>query len=359
MNIKGVRMLFKGMAKKAGLPPGTMTQVSEDPAIPTSISIVEYDQDHFEQMESADESLVMKEKASPRVTWFKVKGLGHMEAISRLGEIFNLHPLVMEDVANTYQRPKVEEYDDYVFMVMHAMRFDRENSRLESEQVSLVLGNHWVISFQEGRHELFSSVLERIQRGRGRIRKLGVDYLTYVLMDAMVDQYFVALEAMGEEVEALEEELLQKPSETTMHHLHRLKRQCLAFRKVVWPLREVVSWLSRDETGLVRSEVQPFLRDLYDHTIQVIDQVETLRDLLSGLMDLYLSAVSNRMNEVMKVLTIMATMFIPLTFLAGLYGMNFKAMPELEWKWGYPLVLVVMLVSVVGMLYFFRRKKWI
>lgn len=359
MLFKSAQMLFKGMAKKAGLPPGTVTQVSEESAIPTSISIIDYDQDHFEQMESADESLVIQEKTSPRVTWFKVKGLGRVEAISRMGEIFSLHPLVMEDVMNTYQRPKVEEYEDYVFLVLHAMHFERENSDLDNEQVSLVLGKDWLISFQEGRHELFRSVLERIERGRGRIRKLGVDYLAYVLMDAVVDQYFVALEGMGEEVERLEEELLDKPNQNTMHRLHQLKRQCLAFRKAVWPLREVVSWLSRDESGLVRSEVRPFLRDLYDHTIQVIDQVETLRDLLSGLMDLYLSSVSNRMNEVMKVLTIIATMFIPLTFLAGLYGMNFKVMPELEWKWGYPLVLIVMLVSVVGMLYYFRRKKWI
>ena len=352
-------MLFKGMAKKAGLPPGTMMAVSAEPAKPTSISIIDYDQDHYEQMENADESVVLQEKDSPRVTWFKVDGLGQLEAISRLGETFHLHPLVLEDVVNTVQRPKVEEFDDYLFLVLRAIKYDRDSHNLQSEQVSLALSQNWLISFQEGRQELFGAVTDRLQQGRGRIRKLGVDYLAYVLMDAVVDHYFVALEAMGEEVETLEEDLLEKPSEAIMHRLHQLKRQSLSFRKAVWPLREVVSWLSREETSLVRSDIQPFLRDLHDHTIQVIDQVETLRDLLSGLLDLYLSAVSNRMNEVMKVLTIIATIFIPLTFLTGLYGMNFKDMPELDWKWGYPLILAVMLASVVGMLYFFRRKKWI
>jgi magnesium transporter len=262
-------------------------------------------------------------------------------------------------VVNTYQRPKVEEFDDYIFVVLRAIRYNRDNASLQSEQVSLVLSENWLVSFQEGNHKLFEAVTDRIQKGRGRIRKLGVDYLAYVLMDAVVDQYFVALESIGEELEELEVELLENPNETTMHRLHHLKRQSLAFRKAVWPLREVVAWLSREETRLVRSDVHPFLRDLYDHTIQVIDQVETLRDLLSGLLDIYLSSVSNRMNQVMKVLTIIATIFIPLTFLAGLYGMNFKFMPELEWKWGYPVVLAIMLVSVAGMLYYFHRKKWL
>ncbi len=352
-------MIFRGLAKSAGLPPGTMMAVGDEPAGPTRISIIDYDQDHLKQVDSADESTVIQENASPRVTWFKVEGLGQIEAISRLGEIFSLHPLVLEDIVNTTQRPKIEEYEDYVFMVLQAVRFDRENASLASQQVSLVLGKDWLLSFQEGKRELFGGVLERIQRGRGRIRKLGVDYLAYVLMDAVVDQYFVALEAIGEEVELLEEELLENPSEKTMHRLHKLKRQSLGFRKAVWPLREVVAWLTRDEIGLVHSDIQPFLRDLYDHTIQVIDQVETLRDLLSGLLDIYLTAVSNRMNEVMKVLTIIATIFIPLTFLAGLYGMNFKFMPELEWKWGYPVVLAIMIVSVAGMLFYFRRKKWL
>jgi magnesium transporter len=359
MLFKGAPFLFKGMAKKAGLPPGTLVAVSEKPARPTNIAIIDYDQDHLEQVESADESLVIKEKASPRMTWFKVEGFSQLEAISRLGEIFSLHPLVLEDIVNTNQRPKVEEYDDYLFLVMQAIRFNKENSSVESEQVSLVLGREWLVSFQEGGQDLFGGVLERLERGRGRIRKLGVDYLAYVLMDAVVDHYFVALEEIGETVEKLEEELLGNPTEATMHHLHHLKRQSLLFRKAIWPLREVASWLSREDVSLVHSDIHPFLRDLYDHSIQVIDQVETLRDLLSGLLDIYLSSVSNRMNEVMKVLTIIATIFIPLTFLAGLYGMNFKFMPELEWKWGYPLVLLIMLVSLVGMLYYFRRKKWI
>jgi magnesium transporter len=352
-------MLFKGMAQKAGLPPGTMVTVSDEPVQPTRISIIDYDQDHFEQMESVDESLVIQEKASPRVTWFKVEGLGQLEAISRLGEIFHLHPLVLEDIVNTTQRPKVEEYDDYIFMVLQAARFDRGSARLETQQVSLVLSDQWLLSFEEGGRDLFGGVLERIQRGRGRIRKLGVDYLAYVLMDAVVDHYFVALESIGEEVELLEEELLQNPGKRTMHRLHQLKHQNLAFRKAVWPLREVVAWLTREEMSLVHTDIHPYLRDLYDHTIQAIDQVETLRDLLSGLLDIYLTAVSNRMNEVMKVLTIIATIFIPLTFLTGLYGMNFKNMPELDWKWGYPLVLLVMVLSVVGMLIYFRRKKWL
>lgn len=352
-------MLLKSMAQKAGMSPGSLVPISDEPVNPTRISIIEYDQDYLEQVEATDEGMVAKEKASPRVTWFKVEGVGQVEAISRLGEIFGLHPLVLEDVVNTTQRPKVEEYEDYVFMVLKSVHYDQDTGAISDEQVSLVLGRSWLISFQEGGRELFGPVLERLKKGRGRIRQLGPDYLAYVLMDAVIDNYFVALEALGDEVEELEDDLLEGHDPKAMHRLHELKRQAMGFRKAVWPLREVVAWLSREGSTLVHADMHPFLRDLYDHTVQIIDQVETLRDLLSGLLDVYLSGVSNRMNEVMKVLTIIATLFIPLTFLAGLYGMNFKWMPELEWKWGYPAVLAIMLVSVIGMLIYFRRKKWL
>ncbi|HDR46993.1 MAG TPA: magnesium/cobalt transporter CorA, partial [Geoalkalibacter subterraneus] len=292
------------------------------------------------------------------ISWINVEGLHQVEVIETLGQGFGLHPLVLEDILNTDQRPKVEIYDDYIFIVVKMLLYDTEHEGVRTEQVSLVLGKNFVISFQECHGDVFDGVRERLRHGR-RIRFLGSDYLAYALIDAIVDSHFFILEKIGEEIEQLEDELLADPSPESLNQIHRLRREMILLRKSVWPLRELVSELSREDTPMVSRETGVFLRDVYDHCIQVIDTVETFRDLLGGMLDLYMSNVSNRMNEVMKVLTLIATIFIPLTFIAGVYGMNFEYMPELSWKWAYPAVWGIMIGVGIGLVFLFKKKNWL
>lgn len=265
----------------------------------------------------------------------------------------------MEDIANTGQRPKIEDFVDYIFVVLKMLDYDEKESEITVEQLSLILGPSWAISFQENVGDVFDPIRERIRGDQGRIRKMGSDYLVYALIDAVVDNYFIALERIGEKIEDIEDELVANPVPETLRAIHNLKRQMIVLRKSVWPLREVISRLERWESKLISKSTDIYLRDVYDHTIQVIDAIETYRDMLSGMLDIYLSSVSNRMNEVMKVLTIIATIFIPLTLVAGIYGMNFNYMPELKLSWGYPLVLSIMLAIGIVMLLYFRKKKWL
>jgi magnesium transporter len=260
---------------------------------------------------------------------------------------------------NTGQRPKMEDFNDYLFIVLKMLSYDEEENETQTEQVSLILSSKFVLSFQESEGDVFDPVRERIRSDRGRIRKMGVDYLAYSLIDAIVDNYFMVLEKIGERIEDIEDELVKNPTPEVLHTIHRLKRELIFLRKSVWPLREVISRLERWESPLIDKSIDIYLRDVYDHTIQVIDALETFRDMLSGMLDIYLSSLSNRMNEVMKVLTIIATIFIPLTLISGIYGMNFRYMPELESPWGYPLVYTVMLAVSAVMLIYFRRKKWL
>jgi magnesium transporter len=253
----------------------------------------------------------------------------------------------------------MEDFDDYIFLILKMLYFEDDKNAVKAEQVGLILGSNFVISFEEGEVDVFNPVRERIRNGKGRIRKLGPDYLAYALMDVIVDSYFLILERIGDRIEYLEEDLLDEPRPETMHTIHSLKGEMLLFRKSVWPLREVISSVERGESDLVRESTVIYLRDVYDHTIHVIDTIETFRDLLSGLLDLYISSVSNKMNEIMKVLTIIATIFIPLTFIAGVYGMNFRYMPELEWRFGYPMALLIMLIIGAGMVIYVRTRRWL
>ena len=282
-----------------------------------------------------------------------------MDTIEKIGQHYDLHPLVLEDILHTGQRPKFEDIEQYLFVVLMMLRFDKENKSVISEQVSLVLGKNFVISFQENVGDVFEQIRDRIRNSKGRIRKMGSDYLMYALLDAIVDGYFAILENMGETIETLEEELVDDPSKNTLQQIHHLKREMIFLRKSVWPLRELISSLERSESKLIQQSTEAYLRDVYDHTIQVIDTVESFRDMVASMLDLYLSSLSMRMNEVMKVLTIIATIFIPLTFIAGVYGMNFHNMPELSWKYGYPVTLLVMAIISIGMLYYFKRKNWL
>jgi len=302
--------LFKSPIKKSGMPPGTLVHVGEQKTEAVRITYMDYDEQKMQEKQVASIEECFPFKATPTVTWINIDGLHDVKLI-------------------------------------------------EKEQVSLLLGSNYVISFQERVGDVFEPIRDRIRNAKGRIRRMACDYLMYSLLDAVVDGYFAILERLGEKIESMEEELVSAPSEKTLEQIHRLKSEMIFLRKSVWPLREVISGLQRTESSLIKESTGLYLRDVYDHTIQVIDTVESFRDMASGMLDIYLSSLSNRMNAVMKVLTIIATIFIPLTFIAGVYGMNFKYMPELERHWGYPLVLFVMGIVAVVMLIYFRKKRWL
>jgi magnesium transporter len=323
------------------------------------LSVINYDAVNFQEKEvnNVEEAFSFRNKAS--VTWLNIDGVHQPEIIEQVGKSFGLHPLVVEDIASTGQRPKMEDFDDYIFVVLRMLRFDEEEKETKTEQISIVLGRDFVVSFQEMEGDVFDAIRERLRSNKGRIRKMGADYLAYALIDAVVDNYFMILEILGETIEEIEDKLVTNPTSETLQIIHDLKREMIFLRKSVWPLREVINRLERSESPLINKSTFVYLRDVYDHTIQVMDAVETFRDMLSGMLDIYLSSVSNRMNEVMKVLTVIATIFIPLTFVAGIYGMNFRYMPELEQALSYPAILILMLIVAMLMVVYFRRKKWI
>ena len=355
----------KKRLKKSGLPPGTLVYVGEQKVETVKISYLDYDEQNFQEKQVSNIEECFPFKTTPTVTWINIDGLHDVEIIERLGRQFELHPLILEDVLHAEQRPKYEDFDKYIFIVLRMLQYNEQIHDIESEQVSLILGTNFVISFQERVGDVFEPIRERLRNAKGRIRKMGSDYLAYALLDAMVDSYFAILEKIGERIESMEEQLVANPTEKTLHQIHTMKREMISLRKSIWPLREVISGVQRSESSLISETTGLYLRDVYDHTIQVIDTVESFRDMVSGMLDIYLSSISNKMNAVMKVLTIIATIFIPLTFIAGIYGMNFNPekspwnMPELNWYWGYPAVWLVMAVVLVIMLIYFRRKKWL
>jgi magnesium transporter len=293
------------------------------------------------------------------VTWINIDCLSQVDILEKLGTCYGFHPLVLEDILSD-QRPKVEDYEDYIFIVLKMLYYKTENREdsISSDQVSLILGPNFVVSFKEKEADVFKPLRDRLRTGKGRIRKLGADYLAYSMMDAIVDQYFVILEKLGERFEDLEDQIVASPEPTSLSTIYNLKRDLLFLRKSVWPLREAISTLQRLDSHLISESTKIYFRDVYDHTIQVIENVETFRDMSASLLDTYLSSLSNRLNEVMKVLTVISTIFIPLTFIVGLYGMNFKYMPELESPWGYPLVIALMIVVAIVMLTYFKKRKW-
>jgi magnesium transporter len=351
--------LIERRLKKIGLPPGTPVFVGEKKIEKAKITIIDYDEKQLQEKEAETIEECFPFKDTPTVTWINIDGVHQLDIIENIGRHFELHPLIMEDIMNTEQRPKMEDFERYIYIVLKMLYYDEKENETRIEQVSLILGENFVISFQEIEGDIFDPIRQRIRNGKGRIRKMGADYLGYALLDAIVDKYFIILEKLGGRIEELEDKLVNNPGPDTFQEIHRLKREMIFLRKSVWPLREVINSLERGESKLIQKSTLIYLRDVYDHTIQVIDTVETFRDMVSGMHDTYLSVVSNRMNEVMKVLTIIATIFIPLTFIAGIYGMNFKFMPELEWRWAYFVVWIVILVITVFMVIFFRRKKWL
>jgi magnesium transporter len=351
--------LIKRMSKTAGLPPGTVIAMAEGRPEQPHISIVDYDETQFEEREAKSVEEVIPFKDKPTVTWINIDGIHQADVIEKIGSRFNIHPLVLEDIANTGQRPKMEDFGDYIFVVFKMLCHDTNKDQVRAEQVSLILGPNFVISFQEVEGDVFNPIRDRIRKAKGRIRKMGADYLAYTLIDAVVDNYFLILERFGEDIESMESELVTNPAPETLQQIHTLKRELIFLRRSVWPLRETISGLERAESSLIADSTEIYLRDVYDHTIQVMDTVESLRDMVSGMLDTYLSSISNRMNEVMKVLTIIATIFIPITFIAGIYGMNFTFMPELGWRGAYFAVLSVMACVALVMVIYFRRKRWL
>ena len=345
--------------KKIGLPPGTPVYVGERKIEKVKISVIDYDEAQFQEKEAKTAEECFPFKETPTVTWINIDGIHQVDIIEKIGKHFDLHPLIMEDICHTEQRPKMEDFGHYIYIVLKMLDYDEEEKETKVEQVSLILGDNFVISFQEREGDIFDRIRERIRNGKGRIRKMGADYLAYVLLDAVVDNYFLILEKIGEHIEELEDKVVADPRPESLQEIHKLKREMIFLRKSVWPLRELINGLERGESPLIKKASRVFLRDVYDHTIQIIDTVETFRDMASGMHDTYLSSLSNRMNEVMKVLTIIATIFIPLTFIAGIYGMNFKFMPELEWRWAYLAAWCVIVGVAVFMLFFFKRKRWL
>ncbi|MGA1823635.1 MAG: magnesium/cobalt transporter CorA [bacterium] len=350
---------FKKVIKKTGLAPGTLVYTNEQKMGKAKITVIDYNEEKLEEREVNKIEECFPLKKTSTVSWINIDGLHEVEIIEKIGKEFGIHPLVLEDILNTTQRPKYEDFEQYLYIVLKMLTFDDTERIIKAEQVSIIVGPHFLLSFQEKEGDIFMSLRDRIRNAKGRIRKMGTDYLAYALLDAIVDHYFIILEKIGEEIEDMEDLLLANPTHEIVHTIHRLRQEIIFLRKSVWPLREVISALAREELPMIHETTGVYLRDVYDHTIQVIDTVETFRDLISGMLDIYLSSISNKMNNVMKVLTIIATIFIPLTFIAGIYGMNFKYMPELEWRWGYPAVWIVMGGIFIAMLIYFKRKEWI
>jgi len=354
MSRRGRRKRLKG----PGSSPGTLVYMGERAVAKVRLSVIDYDQNRLTERDDIPPDQLGTLKETATVSWINVEGISDPNVIEEIGKRFGLHPLLLEDILSPRQRPKMENYESYIFLVLK-MLYVEKGGEIRSEQVSFVLGPHYVISFLEDPGDIFDPVRDRIRGQRGRIRQMGPDYLLYALTDAIVDHYFIVLECLEERIEKLEEEVFTNPTPATIQAIQRLKTQLLYLRKSVWPLREALSGLLREECQLLSDKTEFFFRDVYDHTIQVIDTLESLRDTVSGLLDIYLSSLSHRLNEVMKVLTIIATIFIPLTFIAGVYGMNFKFMPELNVPWAYPLIWAVM-VGIAGvMLLFFRRRGWL
>lgn len=353
--------------KKPGEIPGTAIHTGVQRLDHISIKVHDFDEKHFDTIpiKKIDKSAPYLENKSK--TWVQVEGVHDIDTLQSIWNYFDLHPLVQEDIVNVAQRPKVEIYEDYVFIVLRLIKpgDNRENlSELHTEQVSLILGKNYVLSFQETNEPIFDPIIKRLNLESTRLRRLGIDYSAYALLDTIVDHYFHSLEILGISIDELEELIIDNPENKHLQEIHNLRRDLIHFRKSIWSLRDGINSLIRDDVTVISSEVKLFLRDVYDHVVQVIDTIEANREMVYSLYDMYMSTLSNKMNEVMKVLTIIATIFIPLTFIAGIYGMNFDPeispfnMPELSWYYGYPFSLLLMLALCLGMVHFFKRKQW-
>jgi len=346
--------------QKVGLPPGSVVFVGEDRTEPVQFRVLEYGPDHLVETDNEGLDEVLTYRDTTPVTWINVTGVHDESVVRTIGDHFHVHPLIQEDIVHTGQRPKLDPQDDYLYLVVKMLYFDEERGgELRAEQVSFLVGERNLISFQEDPGDVFDPVRKRLRNGRGRIRDRGPDYLAYALLDVIIDHYFVVLEDLGARTEDLEDEIMGEDGQDVEDDIHDLRRDLIFMRRMTWPMRELLHQLERLDSSLWADENRPYVRDTYDHVVQVLDLVEALRDTASGLHDLHMTSISNRMNEIMKVLTIIGTIFIPLTFVAGIYGMNFEYMPELAWPWAYPAVWGLMIVTAGALLVYFRRREWI
>jgi magnesium transporter len=343
---------------RAGLPPGTITHVGERKTEKAKVTVIDYNSEELIEkvVDTVEESFDFIER--PSVTWINIDGIDQVDVIEKVGKRFNIDQLVLEDIVNTTQRPKIEDYSDYIFVTVKMIRPVEGKIDISVEHISLILSKNCVITFQETEGDVFDVIRDRLKIETSRIRGTGADYLAYALIDTIVDNYFIVLEVVSDKSEELEKETLDNIEPETLREIYKLKREVILLRKITWPLRDIVSYLERDETSLIDHSTHKFLRDLHDHVIQVSDSVETVREMLTGLQESHISVASHRMNEVMKVLTIIATIFIPLTFIAGIYGMNFEVMPPTKWPWGYPLILGLMAAIGIFMVMVFKKNKW-
>ena len=346
-------------AKEVGAPPGTIVYTGPERRAPVTMRLHVFDEDTLEHIEPCTMDEIRRQRAEGRV-WIDVEGVHDVDLLRALGTEFGLHALTLEDIARPGQRPKIESYEGYAYVVVRMMRWLEDDQRVEEEQVSIILGNDFVLSFQEKPGDVFDPVRHRLMNPQSGMRTASVDYLLYRLLDVVVDNYFIVMEKLGERVEALDTLVMSGDDwRNGLALIHGMKQETLLLRRSVWPLREVVAQLERGDHPLIKPATRIYFRDVYDHTIEVIDTIESVRDLISGMLDVHLTIVNNRMSEVMKVLTIITTLFVPLTFIVGIYGMNFDFMPELRERWGYPSVWAVMVAITIGQLFFFRRKGWI
>ena len=349
----------KRRSVKSGLPPGTLVHIGDASDRAVQISVIGYSPLGCTERHFTEVGPYLANPVAGDVVWVNVEGVHDVELIRTIGEKHNFHPLVLEDVVSTVQRPKIEDYGSYLFVVLK-MLHQTDDTSFCSEQLSIIIGQGYLFTFQEGvRGDAFEAVRDRIRQGKGKIRGLGADYLAYALIDAVVDGYFSVLEGLGEQIVDVEEELALKSDQRSLHRINGMKKEIIFLRKNIWPLREAIAFLERGDSPLLREGTRIYFRDVYDHTVQVIDTVETYRDLLSGMLDLYLTSISNRTNEVMKFLTVIGTIFLPLTFLVGVYGMNFKNIPELGWPNGYFILWGVMIALALLMVMYFRKKRWL
>jgi len=345
--------------KKVGFPPGTLIYTGDKVKEKTKIKVTEYTEDRFNIQEFKDIQIDLTKIEKPLIRWIDIYGLAQVKVIEEIGHQFNLHPLCLEDILSPNQRPKLEDYGSHIFTILKKLSWNQEENDFEYEQISLILGKNYVISFQERDTHLFNPIYERIQVPKGKVRLMGADYLFYVLIDIIIDNYFIVLEKVGEDIENIEDILIKNPEPETLQLIYRLKRSSIELRKSIWPMREIINKLQREQSKLIGEDLQIYLRDIYDHVFRISDQLENYRDIIFGMLDMYLSSVSNRMNDIMKVLTIISTVFIPLSFLAGFYGMNFLYMPEISQPIAYPILIIIMVAIALVMISFFKRKKWI
>lgn len=353
-----MQKLVKSRSRTIGMPPGTLVHIGEKKRETTLMTLIGYDEETFEQKKLGIKGLEALKIKETGITWLNVEGLSDINVLETVGTVFSLHPLVLEDILDTDQRPKIDVNEEYIYISAKMLFYDKELGELDIEQVSLILGEKYVITITEKDTDVFDPIIKRLQQGMSRFRKLGADYLAYSLLDVVVDNYFTVLEGFGEKVELVEDEMVVRNGKQTLRIIHELKRQLLLLHKAVWPLREVLSFLERGESLMVQETTDIYMRDLYDHVIQVMDTTETLRDILSSMLEVYISSSSNKMNEIMKVLTIISTVFMPLSFIVGVYGMNLRNMPELDWPLMYPVLWLVMICISISMLIYFKKKRW-